>query len=60
MGRPRKTINEIIQGKTAITSETALQLELVLDIPASFWNNREQQYQEANARIEEESISGSG
>jgi len=54
MGRPRKTINEIIQGKTAITSETALQLELVLNIPASFWNNREQQYQEAKARIEEE------
>lgn len=54
MGRPKKTINEIIQGKTAITPETALQLELVLDIPASFWSNREQQYQEAKARIEEE------
>lgn len=53
MGRPKKTINEIIQGKTAITSETALQLELVLGIPASFWNNREQQYQEAKARIAE-------
>jgi HTH-type transcriptional regulator / antitoxin HigA len=54
MGRPRKTINEIIQGKTAVTPETALQLELVLGIPASFWNNRERQYQEAKARIEEE------
>jgi addiction module HigA family antidote len=54
LGRPKKTINEIIQGKAAITPETALQLDLVLGVPASFWNNREQQYQEAKARIEEE------
>ena len=54
MGRPKKTINEIIQGKTAVTPETALQLELVLGVPATFWNNRERQYQEAKARIEEE------
>jgi HTH-type transcriptional regulator / antitoxin HigA len=53
-GRPKKTINEIIQGRATITPETALQLELTLDIPASFWNNREQQYQEALARIQEE------
>lgn len=54
MGRPKKTINEIIQGKASITPETALQLELVLGVPASFWNNREQQYQEALARIQED------
>jgi len=52
MGRPKKTINEIIQGKTAITAETALQLEMVLGVSASFWLNRERQYQEAKARIE--------
>ncbi|MBR8835064.1 MAG: HigA family addiction module antidote protein [Stigonema ocellatum SAG 48.90 = DSM 106950] len=49
-GRPKKTINEIINGKAAITPETALQLERVLGIPASFWNNREQHYREALAR----------
>jgi HTH-type transcriptional regulator/antitoxin HigA len=49
-GRPKKTINEIIKGKAAITPETALQLELVLGIPASFWNSREQHYREALAR----------
>lgn len=54
MGRPKKTINEIVQGKTAITPETALQLELILGIPASFWLNREQQYKETLARIEQE------
>ena len=35
-GRPKKTINEIIRGKAAITAETALQLEKVLGIPATF------------------------
>lgn len=46
MDRPIKTINEIINGKTAITPETALQLERVLQVPASFWNNIENNYQE--------------
>jgi HTH-type transcriptional regulator/antitoxin HigA len=52
-GRPNKTINEIIQGRAAITPETSLQLERVLGIPASFWNKREQQYREFLARQEE-------
>lgn len=50
MGRPKKTINEIIQGKTAITAETAMQLELVLGTPARFWNEREYQYRHYLAR----------
>jgi addiction module HigA family antidote len=52
-GRPKKTINEIIRGKTSITPDTALQLEKVLGIPASFWNNRESQYREILAKLEE-------
>ncbi|OLE96719.1 MAG: XRE family transcriptional regulator [Cyanobacteria bacterium 13_1_20CM_4_61_6] len=48
-GRPTKTINEIVKGKAAITPETALQFEFVLGIPATFWNNREQQYRESIA-----------
>lgn len=52
-GRPKKTINEIIQGKSAITSETALQLEKVLSIPSSFWVNRQRYYDEYIARAEE-------
>ncbi len=47
-----KTINEIIQKKAAITAETALQLEQVLHIPASFWLKREQHYRESLARLE--------
>ena len=42
MGRPVKTINEIIKGKAAITPETSLQLERVLGMPSSFWLIREQ------------------
>jgi addiction module HigA family antidote len=49
-GRPKKTINEIIQGKAAITPETALQLERVLGIPAAFWNNLEGNYRVNQAR----------
>lgn len=49
-GRPKKTINEIVQGKAAITPETALQLERVLGTPASFWNNLERAYRANLAR----------
>lgn len=52
-GRPIKTINEIVKGKAAITADTALQLEHVLGVPASFWNNLESQYRENMARISE-------
>jgi HTH-type transcriptional regulator / antitoxin HigA len=44
MGRPIKTINEIVNAKAALTPETALQLELVLGIPASLWVNLEATY----------------
>lgn len=53
-GRPLKTINEIINGKAAITAETALQLERVLGVPASFWNNLERNYREALASLKEQ------
>jgi len=53
-GRPKKTINEIIQGKAAITPETALQLELVLRIPATFWLARESKYRAWLARQAED------
>lgn len=40
----KKTINEIIRGGAALTPEIAIKLERVLGTPASFWNNREQNY----------------
>jgi addiction module HigA family antidote len=50
--RPPKTINEIAKGKAAITPDTAIQLELVLGIPARFWNNLQRDFSEAEARAE--------
>jgi addiction module HigA family antidote len=52
MGRPIGAINEIINGKKAITAETALQLEdAITGIPARFWLNLETDYQLTKALI---------
>lgn len=53
MGRPIKTINEIIQGKAAILPETAIQLERVINISSEFWLEREQNYRLEVAEIQE-------
>ncbi len=37
IGRPKKTVSELVKGRTAITAETALQLEQVLKVPAERW-----------------------
>jgi addiction module HigA family antidote len=52
-GLTKKTINEIIKGKSPITSETALRLERSLGRPAHFWNNLERQFQEDRSRLAE-------
>ena len=49
-GRPFKTINEIVNGKKAITAETALQLENALGISAHTWMNLQTTYDLAKAR----------
>jgi HTH-type transcriptional regulator/antitoxin HigA len=52
MGRPLNAINEIINGKKAITAQTALQLEEVMpEIPARFWLNLETDYQLTKALV---------
>ena len=43
-GLAAKTINEIVSGKAPISSETALMLERVIQVPASFWLRREAAY----------------
>src|ERR1039458_8446842 len=50
MGRPIKTINEIVNGKAAITPDTAIQLEMTLGVEAPFWNNIESAYRAHLAR----------
>ena len=49
-GLTAKTISGIINGKEPLSQQTALQLETVLGVPASLWNNLERQYQEYRAR----------
>jgi HTH-type transcriptional regulator/antitoxin HigA len=53
MGRPSQTINEIINGSKAVTSETALQLERVTGVPAHIWTGLEEEYRLTLARQHE-------
>lgn len=52
-GLAKKTINEIIKGKSPITPDTALKFEHSLGRPAHFWNNLERQFQEDRSRLAE-------
>lgn len=52
MGRAKESLNEIINGKGAITIDTANRLEYVLGIPADFWLELERNYQDELMRIE--------
>lgn len=56
MGQPQKAINEILKGKASITPETALQLERVLRVPASFWTNLEKNFQEKMGCLKDDSF----
>jgi addiction module HigA family antidote len=44
IGVPARRINEIVQGKRAITPETALRLERFLKWPAQVWLNLQSHY----------------
>jgi HTH-type transcriptional regulator/antitoxin HigA len=53
MGKTPKFVIDIIKHGATITPITAMELEKVLGIPASFWNSRERRYRENLARSEE-------
>jgi HTH-type transcriptional regulator/antitoxin HigA len=44
MGRPLKTISELVNGKVRVTEDTANELELALGIDADFWLRTEAHY----------------
>lgn len=54
MGMSEKHISQLINGDVHLTPETAEKLEMVLGIPASFWNNLEAVYQEKLAKAKAE------
>jgi len=49
-GKPEKTISAVLNGKSAITPDMAIQFENVTKIPAHFWMNSQRGYDEFVAR----------
>lgn len=46
MDMSEEHISKLINGDVQLTSEIAVRLEMVLGIPAKFWNNLEKIYEE--------------
>lgn len=46
MGMSEEHISKLIHGEVQLTPETGIRLEMVLGIPAKFWNNLEANYRE--------------
>ena len=54
MGMSQKHISKLINGEVQLTPEVAMRLEMVLGVPAYFWNNLEIIYREKIIRAEAE------
>ena len=51
MDMSEKHISKLINGEVQLTPETAVKLEFVLGVPASFWNNLEAIYREKLIKV---------
>ena len=49
-GKPEQTISKILNAKSAITPDMAVQFENVLNIPAKFWLGMQADYDNCNAQ----------
>ena len=54
MNMSEKHISKLINGDVQLTPETAVKLETVLGVPASFWNKLEANYREKIIKVEAE------
>lgn len=54
MNMSEKHISRLINGEVQLTPETAMRLEMVLGLPARFWNNLESIYREKLALVQAE------
>lgn len=54
MGLSEKHISKLLNGKVHLTPDVAERLEMVLGIPASFWNKLEAVYQEKLVKVQRE------
>ncbi len=52
MDMSEKHISKLINGEVRLTPETAVRLEMVLGVPAKFWNNLETIYREKIIKAE--------
>ena len=50
LGKSEKFVSQLINGKASLTHDTAIELERVLRVPSSFWNNAESTYRDLLAR----------
>ncbi len=53
LGRSEKFVSQLVNGKAPLTYETAIELERVLGVPASYWNRAEATYRGLLARQEQ-------
>ena len=54
MDMSEKHISKLINGEVQLTPEVAVRLEMVLGVPAKFWNNLEAIYREKLIKAEAE------
>jgi addiction module HigA family antidote len=54
VAKPEKTITAVLKGESSITPDMAVQFEKVTKIPAQFWMNHQQSYDEYKARVKHE------
>jgi HTH-type transcriptional regulator/antitoxin HigA len=54
MDMSEKHISKLINGEVQLTPDVAVRLEMVLGVPASFWNNLEAVYREKIIKVEAE------
>ena len=52
-----KHVSKLINGEVQLTPEVAVRLEIVLGVPARFWNNLEAIYREKLIKIAAEKLS---
>lgn len=55
MGQTLEQVMELLDGRVALTLQTAKKLELVLGAPAAFWMTRENQYRNDLTRLQRQS-----
>ena len=54
MDMSEKHISKLINGEVQLTPDCAVRLEMVLGVPAKFWNSLESRYREKLVKVEAE------